>query len=236
MIEIISELGRLPKAEEDAINLMLLKYGGQFQGAAYYRMGWAPDDNASLAKIHICGRTDPFDLWSCNCLNVHSNKLPVCYHPIQNSYHLKSWEPPTPGDEELLKLHPHVEEDLSRGSYRCLFHLVDRDTQKPLQLPILKELIVEGILPILKVGSEGQKAIAHGDHLRRRELHRQRAQRQHDKDERTAKSYDSLAESLLKDSIPAFGGQPFAGGGVKHRQSAELDASDIARGEIIIED
>lgn len=238
MIEIISELGRLPKAEEDAINLLLVKYGGEFQGAAYYRLGWAPDDNAGLAKMHVCGRTDPFDVWNCSCLNAPSNRLPVCFHPIQNSYHLKSWEPPDAGAEDTLLIQSQlgVSEDLSKGSYRCLFHLVDAQTQTPLQLPILRELVVEAIIPLLKVGMEGQKALAYGRTMRRKELIRQRQKEAADRESYLAKSYDSFADSLLGDAIPAFGGESWGGGhGAKSRHSSELETSDIAAGQIITE-
>lgn len=184
---------RLSQAEEAALNLLIRTQGGEHEGMPLFRLEWCADTNM--------GR-----------------KVPVCFHPIQFSYHILVWEPPSP---MLTSFARELGEDTSKGTYSCVTHFVD---DKDCPFPPTK-FIMESVLPILKRAQETAKAALMGE---RAIVERNRAKRKQEllaTETAKERAYDSYAESLLNDSKPAFDGNPMS----TSKHSAGIVLTDLER-------
>jgi len=223
---------RLTQAEELAINELLLRSAGDCEGMPLYRVTWAADDNHGLARKHLpsCPKTNPMD-WSCDCPTLEPWKLPVCWHENQCSYHLLSWEPPSPSlelAEGQTRMEGYIGEDYGKGTYACVMHFIDPQTQVPLTnvLPV----VVEQIIPRLRAMKEMVMLAQHGANA---VLQSKRAQRSRDIKYQLAKKQQKQREGtleLVKEVMHRpFGGEAYSVPGEKSRHGNEILTSDLIR-------
>jgi hypothetical protein len=184
---------RLSQAEEIALNLLIREQGGEHEGMPLFKLEWAADSNM--------GR-----------------KVPICFHPLQFSYHILVWEPPSP---MLTSFARELGEDTSKGTYSCVTHFVD-DKDQP--FPPTK-FVMEHILPILKRAQETAKAALMGEKAIVERNRRERKTRLLAEEKAKERAYDSYAESLLNDSKPAFDGNPMS----TSKHSSGIVLTDLER-------
>lgn len=223
-ITLVDNSARLSRSEETALNILLERAGGSFQGKPWYRLTWAADDNVGLMKRHGlgCPKTDPQD-WTCDCPRDPSVKVPVCFDPNQACYHLLAWSPPRQGWSAFQN--EFVGEDLSRGTYECTgLHFVDPETQAPFSP---KAVIIEHIIPHLKQFEEMVKATTYGvDAIVQRERQKRKDKIKAEQKAADKRQTEYFAD-VLNEAAPAFGGAPHTGYGSKVQIAADLNASDV---------
>ena len=198
--------------EEKALNILLLRAGGEEQGAQLYKLGWAAEDNAMVRD----GRTgelkyDP------------EHKIPICLEANQMSYHLLSWAPPSQTDMELE--HEFHGEDFSKGTYTCIMHFLSQDGSpvKP------TASIIERIIPVLKEFSEIATATRKGFTVERNQLRTKKIAEFKQREKEAAKKYENDAEAILGDGAPAFEGNPTSFPGPKGKSTADIISPDEYR-------
>jgi hypothetical protein len=158
----------LPQAEEAALNVLLHRAAGDAEGMPLYRISWAARDNARV--------------------------VPICFHEVQGSYHLLSWEPPTTG---LLGYEREMKEDFSRGTYACILHFVDPQTKEPFNPTTT---LMENIIPRLK---EMRKLAEAGRRGYQATVERGRADKiaaERDRQKAEERRYDQKADEVLADA------------------------------------
>jgi hypothetical protein len=169
---------RLSQAEEAAFNLLIREQGGEHEGMPLFKLEWAAISNL--------GR-----------------KVPICFHPVQFSYHILVWEPPSP---MLTHFAHELGEDTSKGTYSCVTHFVD-DKDQPFPPTVF---IMEHMLPILKRAQETAKAALMGERAIVERNRRERKAQLLAEVQAKEKAYDSYAEAILNDAKPAFDGNPMS--------------------------
>lgn len=190
---------RLSRDEETALNLLIRAQGGEHEGMPLFKLEWAADTNL--------GR-----------------KVPVCFHPLQFSYHILVWEPPSP---MLMSFARELGEDTSKGTYSCVTHFVD-DKEQPF-LPT--KFVMEHVLPILKRAQETAKAALVGERAIVERNRRERKAQLLAQEKAKEQAYDSFAESLLNDAKPAFNGNPMS----TSKHSAGIVLTDLEKSKPNIE-
>lgn len=205
-----------------ALNELLRRAAGEVHGMPLYKISWAADDNHGLARKHQpgCPKLNPFD-WTCQCPLADRNLLPLCFHENQESYHLLTWVPP---NAALTAIESQAHADYAKGCYECVMHFIDPETQKPFNPTVT---VVELMVPLLQEAKECAVAAMLGvDAVFQRERQK-RLDQEEERLKRSAQAYDRFAEGLLKETLPAFGGESHTGYGPKFRQASELTTSDI---------
>lgn len=204
---------RLSPAEELALNILIKRAAGEESGMALYKLGWALEDNNST-----------WDSEKHQFIYDPAKKTPVCFHASQASYHLLSWQPPNDG---LLSYESQfVGEDLSRGTYNCILHFVDPQTDEPFNPTAV---LMERIIPMLKEMHESAVAGRKGFLATQQALRKKRIERIQDAEKKKVKAYDSYAENLLEDRSAAFEGNPTSFPGDKRRQFSDRRPDESRR-------
>ncbi len=161
---------KLEPSKLAALNLMLHRYGGAWQGQPLFKLSWAADDNPGLVDSAVL-----------------DTRLPVCFDEHQFCYHLLSFRPPASGDFALAH---ETGENPSRGMYECTgLHFFDSVANQPVDPT---ETIIEHILPVLRSSSQaalaawsGYKAAVEHERARRAAWReRERAERERADDRR----------------------------------------------------
>lgn len=205
-----------------ALNELLRRQAGDYQGMPLYKVSWSGDDNKGLARRHgvSCPKTDPFD-WDCECPLASPGSLPRCFHENQASYHLLSWEPPS---RDMMAFEEQTGEDYSRGTYACVMHFIDPTTGEPVDPTAA---IVEKMVPVLKEMREATNAALHGYNAILRRTRQDIMNREIARQERLKKKRDTDIDAMLRETEPAFGGEAFAGQVPKQKQTADKSLSDL---------
>lgn len=223
---------RLSRAEELAVNELLRRTAGDCEGMPIYKVSWAADDNHGLSRKHLptCPKTNPMD-WACGCPMAEPWKLPTCFFDNQMSYHLLSWEPPSPAldqSESQTRLEGFMGEDYSKGTYACVMHFINSQTQEPITNVLA--VVIEKIIPALRTSAEFIQLAQHGANA---VLQAKRAQRSRDikadLEKKQQKERERSLEVLTEVLHRPFGGEPFSAPGTKGRQTSEIVTSDLIR-------
>jgi hypothetical protein len=196
---------RLSRAEEIALNLLIKRAAGEESGMALYKLGWALEDNNSS-----------WDATKREFVYDTLKKTPVCFHASQASYHLLSWQPPSEG--LLAYQDQFVGEDMRNGTYNCIMHFVDPQTDEPFNPT---GVLMERIIPMLKEMHEAAVAGRKGFEATQRALRTKKIERIQEREKKKARDYDAFATSLLENESPAFEGNPTSFPGAKHRHFSD---------------
>ena len=209
---------RLSPAEEQALNLLLKKAGGEESGAPLYKISWAMEDNQATFDKETGGyKYDP-------------KKIPVCIEPQQASYHLLVWVPPTATD--MMHEHQFMGEDLSNGTYNCIMHFIDPKTDEPFNPT---GSLLERIIPIIRDMSEIATATRKGFTTERNMLRRKKIEAWKAKEKEAEKKYSAHAEAILESTAPAFEGNPTSfGSGPKGKSFSDLKPGERQQGPRIV--
>lgn len=193
---------RLSLAEEQALNVMLRRAAPDIDGMPMYRLGWAMEDN--FASPDASGGPYKFDL---------EKFTPICFEPNQGSYHFLVFEPPSAASAQLKGVDP------KRGTYNCLFHFIDPQTQQPFNPTVqMLEIIIPTIKQLNEIAMASYKGFqATLTALRQRTIDRLKAQ-----EEKKQKDYEAYADSVLEDKAPAFEGNPFSAPGPQGQKFSDL--------------
>lgn len=204
---IVSGLERLSSDEEKALNLLLRRAGGEIDGVPFFKIGWAMEDNFS----HWDSSKNSF-------VYEPEKKTPICFDPNQAAYHFLAWEPPSSQFEELVASGELKGEKIG-GTYNCLFHFLDRNTQRP-NKPTIQ--LIEVIIPVMKQFAEIAFASSKGFDATVQQIRTKKIQQLKDNEEKKSTDYEKFADSLLEDSKPAFEGNPTSFQGKKRRTFSDL--------------
>lgn len=194
---VVEGAARLSRAEEQAINLLLRRAGGEEDGMQLYKLGWALEDN----YCHFNPSTNEY-------VYDFENRTPICFHPQQASYHLLVWEPPSAQHETLVASGELKGDDARKGSYNCVNHFIDPKTEEPLSPQEVRVQLIEITIPTMKQMTELAQAARKGFLATQYRLRKERIARIQADETKKQQQYNSYAETLLEDSAPAFEGNP----------------------------
>lgn len=193
---IVGGAARLKRSEELALNELLRRNGGELGGRALWQVRWAADDNAGLARQHVCGKSDPWDWTRCACPRDEFS-VPLCFHENQLSYHLLSYSPP---NLDMMQFQREMREDLTKGTYACLQHFVDPRTGVAFSPT---HNIIEVMVPLLRQMREIGNAADHGYNATVDQLRVKRAERDAAEQKKKDRAYDTYADAMLEDAMPS---------------------------------
>ena len=231
MIEVIQAGDlRFSNEEEKALNLLLERHGGTYEGRPQFKLSWAAEDNKGLAKKHTisCPKCDPMD-WDCSCPVADITKVPLCFNRFQHCYHILALGD-VPRQNNAILDHFERQED-TRFRYDCILHFASNDI--PTTPAELRVKLVEYIVPALKMSMKSLNLARHGTEALLQQERLKRANARKEAEERQDARYKDFCTDLVNETVPAS--QPKVGYGQKSRL-ADVTASDIERGYFKKED